>query len=145
MKFPEPGPGLVFRYSYLWHAESTQGREDGTKDRPCAVVLSVRDVLGRENVVALPVTHSQPRDPLEAVEIPEGTKRRLGLDAQRSWIVLTESNRFIWPGPDLRPSRNGDLDSVAYGLLPRKFFLQVRERWLALAKARQSRMVGRTE
>jgi hypothetical protein len=36
------------------------------------------------------------------VEIPVRVKQRLGLDDDRSWIVLTESNRFVWPGPDMR-------------------------------------------
>ena len=33
------------------------------------------------------------------MEIPLATKARLGLDDARSWIVLNEANRFIWPGP----------------------------------------------
>jgi hypothetical protein len=32
-----------------------------------------------------------------------------------SGVVQTEANRFVWPGPDLRPSRPGDASSVAYG------------------------------
>jgi hypothetical protein len=31
---PKPEPGLVIRYSYLWHDEHRQGREEGVKDRP---------------------------------------------------------------------------------------------------------------
>ncbi len=38
-----------------------------------------------------------------------------GLDDERSWIITTEINRFIWPGPDLRSVPGG---GVAYGLLP---------------------------
>jgi hypothetical protein len=45
-----------------------------------------------------PVTHSPPSDPGDAIEIPPATKRRLGLDDERSWIVLTESNRFVCQG-----------------------------------------------
>ena len=44
---------------------------------------------------------------------PDTVKRRLELDDERSWIVLTEANRFIWPGPDLRPSTPGDSASAA--------------------------------
>lgn len=68
----------------------------------------------------------------------------LGLDDERSWIVLTEGNRFTWPGPDLRPAVPGDVTSVAYGELPRGLFERVREAWLALYKAGQARVVGRT-
>ena len=39
LAFPEPTPGLVIRYSYLWAQEHKHGREEGVKDRPCAVIL----------------------------------------------------------------------------------------------------------
>jgi len=39
---PEPVPGLVIRYSYLWYAEHVLGREEGQKDRPCAIVAAIR-------------------------------------------------------------------------------------------------------
>jgi hypothetical protein len=38
---PEPQPAMVIRYSYLWHGEYIQGREEGVKDRPCAVVAAL--------------------------------------------------------------------------------------------------------
>jgi hypothetical protein len=69
-------------------------------------------------VTVLPVTHAPPSVPQLAVEIPAATKRRLGLDDERSWVVLSEGNRFLWPGTDLRPARPGDAASVAYGQLP---------------------------
>lgn len=37
------------------------------------------------------------------MDIPAGTKRRFGLDDERSLIVQCESNRLVWPGPDPRP------------------------------------------
>ena len=55
-------------------------------------------------VRVLPVTHTPPTDLADALEIPTLTKERLGLDSARSWVVLTEANDFIWPGPDLRAS-----------------------------------------
>lgn len=62
-----------------------------------------------------PVTHTPPEHPEKAMEIPPATKARLGLDDARSWIITTEVNRFIWPGPDLRSvPRGGD----SYGPLP---------------------------
>jgi hypothetical protein len=101
----EPKVGWVFRYSYLWQWQHLEGREEGDKDRP-ALVLAIVATLddGTPAVRVLPITHSPPSDPIEAIEIPPVTKRRLGLDGQRSWIVLTESNRFVWPGPDVRPT-----------------------------------------
>lgn len=69
--------------------------------------MTVHDKDGRDIVTVLPVTHSPPQTPEDAVEIPADTKRRLGLDEAPSWVVLTEANRFVWPGPDLRPGVNG--------------------------------------
>ena len=42
MPLPKPVPGLVVRYSYLWHREYLAGREEGQKDRPCAIVAAIR-------------------------------------------------------------------------------------------------------
>jgi hypothetical protein len=39
---PRPVPGLVVRYSYLWYREFLDGREEGRKDRPCAIVAAIR-------------------------------------------------------------------------------------------------------
>ena len=115
---PEPVPGLVIHYSYLWAEEYGRGQEEGRKDRPCAIILVTADAEGDRSVTVLPITHAQPSDPALAVEIPAATKQRLGLDDERSWACLTEANRFIWPGPDLRPANAGDMTSVAYGMLP---------------------------
>jgi hypothetical protein len=103
--FPNPVPGLVIRYSYLWAEDHRRGREEGVKDRPCAIILITAKTQDGPAVTVLPITHAPPSDPNLAVEIPAAVKRRLGLDDERSWVVLTEANRFIWPGPDLRPSR----------------------------------------
>jgi hypothetical protein len=56
---------------------------------------------------------------------------------------LTEVNRFKWPGPDLRPIQIGNDTSVAYGLLSRKFFHQLREKFVAILKSGEARIVGR--
>lgn len=59
------------------------GREEGSKDRPCAIVLAVTDDEGESQVMVLPVTHSPPGEPADAVEISRPTKQRLGLDGER--------------------------------------------------------------
>jgi hypothetical protein len=142
--FPDPIAGMVIRYAYLWRNEHERGLEDGSKDRPCAVLLTVTDDAGDRNVVVLPITHTPPIEAALAVEMPAATKRRLGLDDERSWIVIGEANRFTWPGPDLRPLRKGDASSVVYGELPAELFRKVREKWLASSLARRS-VVKRTE
>ncbi len=103
MALPQPVPGLVIRYSYLWHAEHLQAQEEGRKDRPCAIVAAIRpDESGGVRVLVLPITHRPPEQPGLAVEIPAKVKRRLRLDDAPSWVILTEWNEFVWPGPDLR-------------------------------------------
>lgn len=95
MSLPIPQPGLVIRYSYLWSAEAQAGKEEGAKDRPCAVILVIVDEKGQRRVRVLPVTHSPPHDPEDGLEIPAVTKARLGLDGERSWIVISEANDFV--------------------------------------------------
>jgi hypothetical protein len=145
VNWPRPVPGQVIRYSYLWRGEALRGREEGLKDRPCAVVFTVQDGEDRPLVVVVPVTHTPPPSPSVAMEIPLLTKRRLGLDDDRSWIMLNESNAFRWPGPDLRPTINGDLESVVLGMLPPTFFKIVLERHIELETQSRSARVSRTE
>jgi hypothetical protein len=135
MPLPVPEPGLVIGYGYLWRSEYEQGQEEGTKDRPCAIVLMARDEEGATTVTVVPVTHSPPANADDAVEIPMPTKRRLGLDDAPSWIVVTEINRFVWPGPDLRPVLRIEQERFDYGLLPPELFRRVRERLGACAAA----------
>ena len=145
MAFPEPVPGLVIRYSYLWAREHKRGQEEGVKDRPCAVILVTADKDGDRVVTVLPISHTPPGDPALAVEIPAPVKRRLRLDDERSWVVLTEANRFIWPGPDLRPTTPGDSASIGYGPLPFVLFEDIRIKFIAAIKARRASVVPRTE
>jgi hypothetical protein len=93
------------------------------------------DEEGEKLVMVLPVTHAPPSDPALAVEILAATKRRLGLDEARSWVVLTEANRFRWPGPDLRPAVPGDSATVAYGPLPYALFEEIRQKFIATVRA----------
>jgi hypothetical protein len=145
VSLPKPEPGLVIRYSYLWLREHREGREEGVKDRPCAIVLAARDSDNQTHVLVVPVTHTPPANLAEALELPAAIKRHLGLDTERSWIVLNESNLFGWPGPDLRRIGDRDDGSVAYGFLPPRFFAELRRRFVALETAARSRRVRRTE
>lgn len=142
MALPDPVPGLVIGYSYLWRDEAIAGREEGRKDRPCVIVLSVRSEEGRIRVSVAPVTHFAPTDPEQAVKLPEAVKQRLGMDAAPSWIVISELNHFIWPGADLRLIRRGSPD-YAYGILPRTLYNHVRDRMSVLVRAGRIRFTRR--
>ena len=145
MALPKPVPGLVIRYSYLWHSEYRQGRDEGQKDRPCAIIAAIRtDEDGDERVLVLPVTHSPPDRPDLAVEIPANVKQRLKLDEARSWVMLSEWNEFVWPGPDLRRLPGASEASVAYGMLPPSLYAIIRDRFLTLVGARAAQRVRRT-
>ena len=116
------------------------------KDRPCAVILVVTDNEGSHVVTVLPITHTPPSSPASAVEIPYATKQRLGLDAERSWVMLTEANRFTWPGPDLwMKDHRGGPDGVAYGLLPRALFKEITGKFADAVEGRLAQLIQRTE
>ena len=55
-----PQPGQVIRYAYLGWNEARLGREDGSKDRPCAVILTRIDKAGQSIAYVLPMTHTPP-------------------------------------------------------------------------------------
>jgi hypothetical protein len=141
---PKPEPGLVISYAYLWRAEHEEGREEGVKIRPCVIVMMVQDIDGKSLLSVAPVTHSAPERPEEAVEIPALTKQRLGMDSARSWVVITEVNDFVWPGPDLRPIPQ-DLTRFDYGFLPPKLFREIRDRMKAFGATGQFQSIPRTE
>jgi hypothetical protein len=146
LALPKPAPGQVIHYSYLWSEEYERGRDEGSKDRPCVIVVAVdKDVDGLDIVIVLPITHSPPSLLSEAVEIPNRTKVRLGLDDERSWVVLTEANRFRWPGPDLRPVPRAKPRSMIYGLLPETLFNLIQSRFSAALRAKRLSLVPRSE
>lgn len=140
----EPKVGHVLRYAYLRKRDYDRGLEESDKDRPCVLLVSVAsaDPDGRTWVRVLPI--AEPTAPSEAVELPANTKVRLGLDTERSWVVLTEGNSFVWPGPDIRPVPGKQPPTIYYGPLPPGLFSAIVNRLLTLAKARHVRDVPRT-
>lgn len=126
-KIPDPFPGLVISYSYLWRSEYQAGQDEGVKDRPCAIILA-KKTDGKDTVVTVAaITHTPPENPDMAVEIPLRVKEYLHLDSERSWIVCSEVNRFVWPGPDLRrrPNITAPEQAYSYGVLPPKLLTKV--------------------
>lgn len=135
MPLPEPQPGLVIRYAYLWKREADQGRVEGAKDRPCALVGRV--LRGDDEAPllwVLPITRARPANAHNGVEIPPTTRQRLGLDDEPCWVITTECNQFTWPGPDVRPSGSADF---AFGMLPPKLYTIILERVIARARERR--------
>jgi hypothetical protein len=105
VSLPEPQPGLVIRYSYLWRREASKGVEDGRKDRPCVIVAAVeRDASGKITVVVLPVTHSEPAAGDSAIELPQPVKLRLLLTKQDRGFCSAKAMRLF--GQDRICARN---------------------------------------
>lgn len=142
MALPEPAPGLVISYSYLWHDQSRAGIEEGRKVRPCAIVIATTDEDGDIRIYAAPITHSRPDDP-HAVELPLVVKRRLGLDDAPSWIVTSELNRFTWPGYDLHPIARDKPDVFAWGFLPVGVFAALKRGIAIHQRERRLRLTSR--
>ena len=147
MKFPAPVPGLVIRYAFLWKEDHDRGRYEASKDRPCAIVLSARRKDSEAiQVVVAPITHAEPKpdDASTSLEMPAAVARELGLDGNRHWVRLTQLNRFVWPGFDLRP-RPDDPSRIDYGLLPEAFFEKIRAAILAEDRKRKLAVTSRDD
>jgi PemK-like, MazF-like toxin of type II toxin-antitoxin system len=139
-----PVPGEVIRYAYLWTHEVGEGRDEARKDRPCAVVITTTDAAGVSSVIVVAITSRVPAAPDEGMEIPASTRRRLGLQDDQCWAVLTEVNQFVWPGPDLRPVATVAGSSWSYGPLPAALFVRLRDGIVARARSRALRVTRRS-
>jgi hypothetical protein len=137
MPLPVPEAGLVICYEFLWSNEAAAGKTEGVKKRPAVIVIAAQSQSGQTVTVVAPITHSPPRDPALAVEIPLRVKRHLGLDDERSWIIVDELNEFVWPGLDIYPIPGGRLGQFKYGFLPPALFKQVKDKILALDASRK--------
>ena len=80
-------------------------------------------------------------DAAAAVEIPQTVKKRLGLDDERSWVIVSEGDQFVWPGYDLRKVRN--TDRYDYGYLPPPLFYEILEAFRAWHKAYKVKVTPR--
>lgn len=142
MQIPEkPETGQVIRYGYVWHREHLKGQEIGTKDRPCAVILTVAESKGGITTMVVPITHTEPEQGVAAIPIPVATGKRLGLDGEQSWVVLGEVNVFAWPGYDL--AEVPGTDSPVYGYLPPALYEIIKRRALEEYAGKRVRAVKR--
>ena len=143
MALPKPQLGLVISYLYLWHHEHNAGRDEGTKSRPCVIVLAIeKPADGTIMVRVAPITHSPPGILAVAPKIPRAVKHHLGLDDERSWVILDEVNEFAWPGFDLRPIPPSR-DRFIYGFLPPRLFDQLMVRLAQVWTAGQEKSTPR--
>jgi hypothetical protein len=141
MAIPDPEPGLVVHFNYLWSREFDRGSEEARYPRPCAIVLSYRRAADGATIAMLaPITHSEPRPGDRAIEIPQAVKKQLGLDALRSWVMVDEVNETAWPGYDLQTNAQGQ---YAYGFIPPALFRRIKAEMMDVLKASRLRRVPR--
>jgi hypothetical protein len=127
---PEPKPGLVIRYDYLWSRAAAAGRDQG-KERPACLVAATDPITSPRFVVILPITHTRPDKNAVGVEIPARIREALGLDDAPSWVIVSEHNVDEWPNGGLAPLP-GRPGVFSYGFIPPGLFAQVKARFLEL-------------
>jgi hypothetical protein len=138
---PDPRPGLVFRYDYLWSREALSGRELG-KERPACLVAAADPGIRPRFVVILPITHSPPSGETVGIEIPPRVRQVLGLDDEPCWVIVSEHNVDEWPNGGLAPLP-GRPGMFAYGFIPPSLFARIKERFLVLAEQGRGKTVRR--
>lgn len=141
MPLPDPQPGLVIRYDYVWTNEAEEGRASG-KDRPACLVAASDSKARPRYVVLLPITHTPPAGDTVGVEIPAKVKRAIGLDDEPSWVIVSEHNIDEWPNGGLSPIP-GRPTEFSYGFLPPGLFGDIKAKFLELARSRRSSGVRR--
>lgn len=141
MALPDPKPGLIVRYDYLWSREAAAGRDQG-KDRPTCLVAASDSLARPRYVVLLPITHSTPDAGTIGIEIPAKVKRAIGLDDAPSRVIISEYNVDEWPNAGLSPIP-GKPGSFSYGFIPPRLFAQIKAKFLELARQNKSGAVRR--
>ena len=141
MALPDPTPGLVVRYDYLWTHEAAVGRDQG-KTRPACLVAATDPTLRPRYAVLLPITHAPPSGDTAGIEIPVRVGQALGLDDAPSWVIVSEHNVDEWPNAGLSPLP-GRPDTFSYGSIPPGLFARIKASFLELARAKKSRAVHR--
>jgi len=62
-----------------------------------------------------------------------------------SWVVVSKTNDFLWPGPELRPIPGSNPARFHYGMLPPRFYAHLRDRRLQAHARRKLSRVQRTD
>ncbi len=129
MPLPIPKLGLVVHYGFIWAGAGRNAPPDAGKDRPCLIIdlqtvaevgVGGRDVL---RVTYLPISHVAPRAGENALAIPSGVARHLGLTGERSFLYTSYGVEDDWPF-DLAHVP-GSSDRFDYGFVPPRLFQAV--------------------
>jgi hypothetical protein len=148
-RVPDPRPGLIFRYGYVWLSDYRKRPLAAGKDRPACIVMKVADVaeadlstsdgsaIERGDVIILPITTSPPRPGDMVIALTPDEKRVCRLDPGKpSWLVVSEFNADIWPNADL--SIVPGTDRFEFGMAPPGLLSRIGR---AFAEARKANKV----
>lgn len=94
MSIEPPPRGSIIIYPYLWLRQAASGETEGRKDRPCCLLLAVKDQgTGEHHMMLLAISSQPPSADQRAIEIPAIERRRAGLSRYpAAWIVTSEFN-----------------------------------------------------
>jgi hypothetical protein len=129
VRLPDPEPGLVFRYDFMWFRDAQSVRSSG-KDRPACIAVATEAQKGRRRVVILPITHTRPSRGTKGVELPAPVRAVLGLDDAPCWVIVSEYNIDDWPNAGIAPVP-GRAPEFSYGHLPPGLFEKIKSSFLA--------------
>jgi hypothetical protein len=132
-----PERGDVIEFSFLWSHERDAGLLDSPKTRRCVIVAVLE---GGARVIVAPITSQEP----EHQNWIQLSGRAFGL-TRKSWIITSELNVSIWPGPDLRPAAAPSGAWWRYGRLSDDKKRELADAIEALVKYRRARVVSRIE
>lgn len=141
MALPEPKPGLVVRYDYLWTHEAAAGRDQG-RDRPACIVAATDSLTRPRHVVLLPITRTPPSGDTVGIATPARVQQAIGLDEAPSWVIVSEHNVDEWPNAGLSPVP-GKAGVFAYGFIPPGLFKRIKAGFLELARRKRTAAVRR--
>ncbi len=139
---PEPQPGQIIRFDYLWKREEERGAMQGMKDRPCVVLAKTTcEHTGAEAVIVCPITHSPPYEDQECVRISKKDSRQMGLSKSEQWVKTDEANVVPWSDPGIiraTPTK------WLFGRVPKYAFEAIRQSVLDCSKKQRLEMVNRS-
>jgi hypothetical protein len=89
--------GDIVRYPYLWLWQRDLGRDEGEKDRPACLAMTIKNETQKlTHLVILAISGTPPTERQNAIEIPALELRRAGLtETKRGWITVSEYNYDI--------------------------------------------------
>ena len=142
--YPEPQVGMVVSYCFLWPRQARKGLDVGEKNRPCLIMAVDTPKDGSpKKVFVAPITHTAPFQPEDSVQIPQETKRRIGLDHETSWLMLSDVNKFNWPGYDLGRVPRRNQPTCVYGSVSASFMNTAQHQMRDMFKEKRVTIVPR--